>query len=268
MSEPYDYRAANPSGPGRPQGWTGTSRMPAQSLGTASQDQRPSSDYPPYGSPGRPSGGRSGGGQFRPDRSRLVDYTLKGLGLLGVALVAGFLWFLVRNDPATPAQAHTSSPTAPAGVYAFQPYQPASTVGDCADHATDKVKDFLESHTCLSLRRSLFTASLTNGQEIVTSVAVVRMSAPADAAALEAISDTDQTGHVKDLVEEGKVIPNGPDTLQEAGYYSLQRGSRLVIVMTEYVDGTLDNPANLAAKDKLLKAVSADAAKQGIGLGD
>jgi hypothetical protein len=242
--------------------------MPAQAVGTAPQDARPTSDYPPYGSPARRTGGTGGGRRFRPDRSRFVDYTLKGLGLVGVALVAGFLWFLIRNDPATQPQAHTSSPTAPAGIYAFQPYHTAVIDSNCVDHSTDKVKAYLVAHPCASLRRSLFTASLTNGQEVVTSVAVVRMTTPSDAASLKGISDTDQTGHVKDLVEDGVVIPNGPNSLQNAGYFSMLRGSRVVIVMTEYVDGTLDGGTNLGSKDGLLKRVSADAAKQGIGLGN
>jgi hypothetical protein len=241
--------------------------MPTQSVGTTSQGRRPTSDYPPYGSPGRRTGGGSGGGKSSPDRSRLVDYTLKGLGLVGVALVAGFLWFLIRNDPATPAQAHPSSPTGPAGLYAFQPFHTAVTDTNCVDHSSDKVQEYLQAHACVAMRRSLFTASLTNGQVVVTSVAVVRMPSASDAAELKAISDTDDTGHIKDLVEQGVVIPNGPGSLQNAGYYSMLRGARLEIVMTEYVDGTLDGKSNLTAKDAMLKGVSADAAKQGIGLG-
>lgn len=247
MSEPYDYRSSTPSRPGGPQGWTGTSQMPAPA---------------PYHAPA----GSTGGG-FRPDRARLLDYTLKGLGLVGVALVSGFLWFLIRNNPAAPPQAHTHSSTGPAGLYAFQPYQTAQTATDCVTHSTDKVRSYLSGHPCVSLRRSLFTASLKNGQEVVTSVAVVRMASPADAAGLKAVSDRDATGHVKDLVEEGKVIPNGPTSLQNAGYRSMLRGSRVVIVMTEFVDGTLDGKSNLRAMDGLLKGVSADALKQGIGVG-
>jgi hypothetical protein len=251
VSEPYDYRSSPPSRPGGPQGWTGTSQLPAPQLPAPA---------PYYGQTG------SGGGGFRPDRAKLLDYTLKGLGLLGVALVSGFLWFLIRNNPAAPPQAHRPSPTGPTGVYAFQPYQTAQTATDCVGHSTDHVRDYLAGHPCVSLRRSLFTASLKNGQEVVTSVAVVRMASADDAAGLKAVSDRDGSGHVRDLVEEGKVIPGGPKSLQNAGYRSALRGSRLVIVMTEYVDGDLDDRANLKAKDALLKTVSGDAIKQSVGV--
>ena len=237
-----------------------------QALGAPPPDM-PTSDYQqPYSYDRQPTGGGRGG--FRPDRSKLLDYTLKGLGLVGVALVSGFIWFLIRNNPAQP-QAHTSGPAGPAGVYAFQPYSGApSTDIDCAAHSTDKLRVFLESHPCVSLRRSLFTTMLTGGHKVITSVAVVRMPTPTDAAQLQALSDGDDTGHIQDLVEEGTVVPGGPTSLQNAGYHSTLRGTRLVIVMTEYVDGNLDTAGNLDRHDKALKAVSADAAKQGVGLGN
>jgi hypothetical protein len=238
--------------------------MPTQSLGAPAPDLQPSSGYPPYGQPDRPSGGRGSGGSGK-DRSKLLDYTLKGLGLLGVALVSGFLWFLIRNNPATPAQAQTAPPASQSVLYAFQAYSNSTTVTDCTTHATDKVKNYLVTHPCDSLTRSLFTASMTNGQKVVTSVAVVRMDGTVAAAALRKISDGEGTGHVKDLVEDGVVIPNGPQSLQNGGYYSKVKGDRLIIVMTEYVDGGADTLGNLNANDSALRAVSADAAKQGLG---
>ncbi|HEX5406821.1 MAG TPA: hypothetical protein VFX16_31490 [Pseudonocardiaceae bacterium] len=263
MSEPYDYRGQAPSQAGRPQGWAGTSRMPTQALGAPPPDLQPSSDYRPYGQPDRPSGNRGSGG-FGKDRSKLLDYALKGLGLVGVALVSGFLWFLIRNNPATPARAQTSPPASQTGLYAFQAYNNASTVTDCTDHASDKVKNYLAAHPCVSLTRSLFTASVA-GQKVVTSVAVVRMDSAASAVALRKISDGNGTGHVHDLVEDGVVIPGGPHSLQNAGYFSKVKGARLIIVMTEYVDGNADTKTNLDANDTTLRGVSSDAAKQGLG---
>jgi hypothetical protein len=224
-----------------------------------------SSDYQQQYSYDRPPTGGGRGG-FQPDRSKLLDYTLRGLGLVGVALVSGFIWFLIRNNPAQQPQAHTSGPTGPAGLYAFQPFSNPSTVTDCTAHSTDKLRVYLQEHPCVSLRRSLFTTTLPGGQKVITSVAVVRMSSQQDAAGLQTLSDRDATGHIKDLVEDGTQVPGGPSSLQNAGYHSALRGTRLVIVMTEYVDNTQDTQSNLQAHDKALKAVSADAAKQGVGL--
>ncbi|HEX5114563.1 MAG TPA: hypothetical protein VFW65_05115 [Pseudonocardiaceae bacterium] len=263
MSEPYDYRAPTPPQPGGPQGWPGTSRMPSSALGAPPPE---TSDYGPYGPPERTTGGGSGG-RFRPDRSKLLDYTLKGLGLIGVALVSGFLWYLIRNNPAQQPVAHPAPPASSAGLYAFSPYTPPSTVTNCADHASADVHRFLESNPCVSLRRSLFTASLPDNDKVITSVAVVRMPTATAAAQLRKVSDGNGTGHVHDLVEDGVVVPNGPKNLQDAGYFSQQRGARVIIVMTEFVDGTKDG-AGLSASDHTLRGVSADAAKQGIGLGN
>jgi hypothetical protein len=243
--------------------------MPTQALGTPPPDLRGSGEYQPYPPPsGRPPGRRPGShGGLGADRSKAVDYTLKGLGLLGVALVSGFLWFLIRNDPGQPTTPTSSSQTTQNGVYSFQAFHGATVVTDCAAHATEQVKSYLSAHPCVSLTRSLYTASLTDGQKVVTSVAVVQMGNSAAAGALRRISDGDNTGHVTDLVEDGTVIPNGPSDLQEAGYSSTTRGSRLIVVMTEYVDGGLDTAANLRSNDTALKAVSQDAINQGIGQG-
>jgi hypothetical protein len=93
------------------------------------------------------------------------------------------------------------------------------------------------------------------------------MESGAAARQMQQVSDGNGTGHVKDLVEDGVVIPGGPAGLQDAGYFSTVHGTRVVIVMTEFVDGTQDTPGNLNSNNRTLRAVSQDAAKQGIGLG-
>lgn len=240
-----------------------------QALGAPPPDMRTTSEYQGYGQPTRQQGPQRPGGQARgsrPDRSKLLDYTLKGLGLLGVALVAGFLWFLIRNDPAQTPANHPAQQTGPTGLYAFQPYSTGDTVTNCSVHATAEVQHFLQTNPCVSLHRSLFTATLTNGKKVITSVAVVNMGSAATAAQLRGISDRPSTGHIKDLLEDGTVVPDGPDSLQAAGYFSEVRGTRFVVVMTEFVaKADDDDKAGLSAADPKLRAVSADAAKQGLG---
>lgn len=270
MSEPYDYRAPAPSQPGRPQGWTGTSRMPTQSLGATPQDLPRTSDYGQYppaprrgpGGPRRPQGGP-------PPRSKALDYTLKGLGLLGIAVVSGLLWFLIRNNPAKPHQADNTPPPAPTGKYQFDPFQGQTTVSDCAAHSTGAVANFLKNDSCTSLTRSLYTTTLDGTQKVATSVAVVQMTSQGEAESLKSVSDEDNSGHVKDLIEDGvATIPDGPSSLQLAGYESKVKGDKLIIVMTEYADKTMDASSNLNKKstDDTLKAVSTDAIDQGLGM--
>jgi hypothetical protein len=264
VSEPYDYRAPAPSQSGRPQGWPGTSALPMQALGAPPPDltQAPHDyRYPP------PSGQRQPGpGNDRGSRGKGMDYALKGLGLLGVALVSGLLWYLIRNNPAPSGPALTTPSTQPTGLYQFQPYHGATTETDCSAHSTDRVQKFFVQHPCQSLVRSLYTTTLTNSQKVVTSVAVVRMDSTSTARSMRAISDGTATGHVKDLVEDGVVIPGGPSELQDGGYYSTVKGNRVIIVMTEFVDGALDHGDTLKSADSSLRAVSRDAAAQGIGM--
>jgi hypothetical protein len=218
--------------------------------------------YPPAGPPQRAQQPPND----RERRAKIIDYGLKGLGLLGVALVSGLLWYLIRNNPAPAGSAAAPPPSQTAGLYQFQPYQPATTESDCAAHATNRVKIYLQQHPCVSLTRSLYTTSLPDSQKVVTSIAVVRMDTAAAAKGLQQESDGNGTGHVKDLVEDGVVIPGGPKALQDGGYYSAVRGNRVIIAETEYVDGGQDSPANLNNNNHALLGVSQDAVHQGIGL--
>lgn len=273
MSEPYHYPPSPPSQPGRPQGWTGTSKLPMQALGAPPPDLQPSGPYRPQGGqtggrPGARPGGRPGGrgpGGFLRDRGKLVDYTLKGLGLLGVALVSGFLWYLIRNDPATPSATPPGQQTQSTGVYNFAPYTAPTTVTNCVAHSTERVRTYLQQHPCTSLTRSLYTATLSDGNKVITSVVIVMMDDSAAAKGLQQVSDGHGTGHIRDLVEDGTAVPGGPGSLQNAGYYSKVKGARVIVVMTEFLDKNQDSDGNLQANDSALIAVSADAAKQNLG---
>jgi hypothetical protein len=195
----------------------------------------------------------------------VLDYGLKGLGLLGVALVSGLLWYLINNNPAPTGNALTTPPSQTSGIYQFQPYHGATTETDCVAHATDHVQKFLQQHSCVSLIRSLYTTSLDDSRKVITSVVIVRMNSSADAVGLRAVSDRNGTGHVKDLVEDGVVIPGGPNALQDGGYFSAVHDDRVVIVETEFVDAGQDTGGNLTSSNHALRAVSQDAAKQGLG---
>jgi hypothetical protein len=194
-----------------------------------------------------------------------MDYTLKGLGLFGVALVSGFLWFLTHNQ--APIQTQNTAPSnQQTGKYSFTPYVAQTVVGDCPDHATKLVKNYLQAHQCVSMTRSLWTATLPDNDKVITSVAVVKMASPAEADALDKISGASNSGHVQDQVEEGYPVPNGPGTLQDGGYASKAIGSEDVIVMTEFAKGSEDvNLSSQTAAKNELYAVSEDALKQAIG---
>ena len=194
-----------------------------------------------------------------------MDYTLKGLGLFGVALVSGFVWFVTHNQAPVQTQ-NAGPPTQQAGKYSFTAYVAAAQVGDCADHATNEVKSFLSSHQCVSLTRSLWTTTLPDNDKVLTSIAVVKMGSAADARQLDQISNATGSGHVEDQVEEGYPVPSGPANLQAGGYASKAYGNVDVIVMTEFFNGNEDkNLSKQPAAKNELQAVSEDALNQKLG---
>ena len=268
MSEPhYQHRPPSQSQPSRPQGLRGTSRLPMQALGAPPGDLPPAApqSYTSYSPvpPSPPSGqpvARPGGA---PGRSKLMDYTLKGLGLLGVAVVSGFLWWLFRHGSATPEQT-TQGGGQTAGLYQFVAFHDPTMDSNCADHSTNQVQTFFKQHECTQLTRALYTTKLSDGSEVVTSVAVVKMADATQAQQLKNYSDGTNTGHVKDLVEEGaSTIPGGPANLENGGYSSELSGSSVIIAITEYKDKNKDKVTNLNANNATLSAVSKDALRLG-----
>jgi hypothetical protein len=191
-----------------------------------------------------------------------MDYTLKGLGLFGVALVSGILWFLTHNEAPVQTQ-NAGQSTQHTGKYSFTAYVGAQTVGGCANHATSQVAAFLQSHPCQSLTRSLWTTQLPDGNKVLTSVAVMKMSSAADAAQIDKIGQESKSGHVQDMVEEGYPVPNGPTNLENGGYQSDADGQYEVIVVAEFATGSED--AHLASNQPAkaeLNAVCKDALNQ------
>lgn len=291
MSEPpYHHSSPTSSQPGRQQGVRGTSRLPMQALGAPPSDLPPASpnsytgyqpvppqqqqqqygpqaQYPPSGpqqvqqyppSGPQPIQRRPGGG-----RSKTMDYTLKGLGLLGVAVVSGFLYWLFMHGSSTSVTADNGT-SQDAGAYQFVGFHGAALDSNCQAHATDQVQKFLQSHQCQLLTRSLYTTSLSDGEEVVTSVSVVKMANASQASQLKQISDGNATGHVKDLVEENvSSIPGGPTNLENGGYASEVHGNSVIIAVTEFKDKAKDTKANLKSANGSLTAVSKDALRLG-----
>lgn len=236
-----------------------------QALGAPPPDLH-SGPFPAQQGPAQQGPGQRGPQQSPPPapqgRSKAMDYTLKGLGLLGVALVSGILWFLTHNEAPVQTQ-NQGQTTQHTGKYSFTPYVAAQTAGQCASHATSQVAAFLQSHPCQSLTRSLWTTQLPDGNKVLASVAILKMGSASDAAQIDKIGQESKSGHVQDLVEEGYPVPNGPTNLENGGYQSDADGQYEVIVVAEFATGTEDAhlSGNQPAKAEL-NAVCKDALAQ------
>ncbi|RKT56960.1 hypothetical protein [Saccharothrix australiensis] len=184
------------------------------------------------------------------------SWLLRGLGLLGVAVVSGLVWLVVmpKDDPKP-----TPSPTsAPVGEFAFEraPQVPeALKDSQCAAHAYGETKTFLTSTPCQQLTRGLFTTKTPDGRTVYTSVSVVRMKTIADANKLKDLTTRDGTGNVNDLVRDGAVQVPGLRSLGSGGFAARQQDRDVIIIESDAAQRSPTEEEHVA----LMKRISADA---------
>ncbi|MCK2254390.1 hypothetical protein [Crossiella sp. S99.1] len=180
-----------------------------------------------------------------------VNYAVKGLGLVGVAILSGLLW--VAFQPSLVVGTPTTPPGVPA--YQFQAHAEHRDT-DCRKRAYGVVAEFLSSSKCQQVARSLHTTSTADGAKVVVSISVVRMADSKSAVELNQLASRDKTGNITDLLRDGYTVPDGPRKLTGAGYASTVTGSVVTIVESDFfTEGRADLD--------LLKAISTDALRFG-----
>ncbi|ONI88411.1 hypothetical protein ALI22I_18790 [Saccharothrix sp. ALI-22-I] len=181
---------------------------------------------------------------------------LKGLGLLGVAVVSGLVWLVVmpKSEPSgTPA-----TTSAPPGEFTFakSPDVPEPLKdSNCAPHAYGQTKTFLTSTPCQQLTRGLYTTTTPDGVTVYTSVSVVRMKTLADATKLKDLTSRDGTGNVNDLVKDGAVRVPNMTTLANGGFAAQQQELDVIIIESDSAKHGPDETAHIT----LMKRISNDA---------
>ena len=193
-----------------------------------------------------------GGGPQPPDRrNRLL---LQGLGLVGVAVLSGLLFWAVQPSHVAGVAEAASDQNATAGKYSFTRVAGPTTDTDCAQHAFSKTQTFLQQHPCQQLVRSLYSTTLPDGTQAVVSLVDVKMPSHDDAEQLRQLTNDDKTGHVHDLIKDGGVSMPGMPTsgqLQDGGYAAATNGDVTTITLTAVVSGHQDQA--------ILKGISSDA---------
>jgi hypothetical protein len=221
---------------------------PGQSPWPENQPQRPDRP-PPIQFHEEPA---SGGG------SSALDWTLRIVGLVAVAVISGFVWWFLTNDSGDQdptGYGNTPSEESGGGEFDFtaeldQPVEDDS----CGEHAYGQIKDFLNRKPCELLTRGIYSTSI-DGRTVFTSVSVVRMADEGLAKELRDLTDTENTGNVNDLVREGEVSIDGLETLSAGGGYdSSQDGTDVVIVESDY-----DPAARKGGSEDELDRVCSDA---------
>lgn len=191
-----------------------------------------------------------------PPPARRSAWVGKALALVGVAVVSGFVWWVLQ--PSNPVDGPVGQPQKTAGEFEFtavaQLPEPVKD-SDCAAHATGQTQAFFKNTPCIQLTRAFYTAKLPDGRTVYSSVSVVKMKSSDEARQLRELTQKDGTGNVKDLVLDKAISLPPLTTLANGGYASEQRDQEVVIVES-------DSPvrgSDALAHNKEMKKVSMDA---------
>ncbi|MFD0922296.1 hypothetical protein [Saccharopolyspora rosea] len=181
-----------------------------------------------------------------------MGWVLRGLALVAVSVVSGLIWIAIKPGSGGESDA---PPPGPQTRYQFQPLRKEEAFQGCRQVSRDEVATFFEKQECDHLTRALYSTTLPDGRRVLTSVVTVLMPDEASAQQLDALTTRDNTGNIKNLVEEGR-DRNLPE-LNDKAYGSQRQGRLVVIGDSAYFDQKTPN------KDPVLLDVTNDALKLG-----
>jgi hypothetical protein len=133
--------------------------------------------------------------------------------------------------------------------------------GDCTDHTTGQLAEYLTANGCTDMKRSLYTMTV-DGRPAVISVADIVLSDPADVAPFAELSTRNGTGDVLTLIRDGETFDGAPTSFTDDPTYLADGGSstgEVVVVQAMWNDGGpthADDPALAPALQQVLPAVA------------
>ncbi|MER7083878.1 hypothetical protein SAMN02982929_02886 [Saccharopolyspora kobensis] len=181
-----------------------------------------------------------------------MGWALRGAGLLAISLVSGLIWLAVKPDAPEPEE------TPPlATKYDFQPIRREEGFLGCQNVSDYKIQEFFKNEECEHLTRALYNTTLPDGTRVLTSVVTVQMRSADSAQRLNDLTAEENTGNIRDLVDDG--IQNTQDLpkLADKAYASERQDNLVVIGDSAYYDKKTTN------KDPSLLDVSKEALKLG-----
>ncbi|MDA3643615.1 hypothetical protein LZ318_09020 [Saccharopolyspora indica] len=181
-----------------------------------------------------------------------MGWALRGAGLFAISVVSGLIWLAVKPDAPEPEEAPPL-----ATKYAFQPIRREEGFRGCQNVSDYKIQEFFRKEECEHLTRALYDTTLEDGSRVLTSVVTVLMPNAESAQNLDDLTTKDNTGNIRDLVDDG--IQNTQDLpkLADKAYASDQQDRLVVISDSAYYDKKTLN------KDPILLDVSREALKLG-----
>jgi hypothetical protein len=163
---------------------------------------------------------------------------LKGAGLVGIAVVSGLLWWLIRHQE-PPAQ--VAQPPANAGQFQFTLAEGPEVSTDCVKKSYSKTQDFFKENPCTRLSRALYTTT-SGGARALVSVVLVTMPDATKATALKTLTDSNNTGNISDMVRDKTAKIPGQPALATGDYESHVNGSEVTIVLASFFQEHKDVP--------------------------
>lgn len=182
------------------------------------------------------------------------------LGLLGVAVVSGFLWWLIRHDATPEASAHrhhSSSSSSKhggeakkkpkltpvqAGPVSYQLVDKLSESSSCDKASSGQLQQWFKQNQCQQLNRGVFVTGKGKNR-VAVSVAVVTMPTPVQAGTLKSMVDNG-AGNVGDLHAAGKVDMDGMPKLSGGSRRTNALYTRVAITQAAPMDGSsVDQPS-------------------------
>ncbi|WP_344678828.1 hypothetical protein [Saccharopolyspora taberi] len=182
-----------------------------------------------------------------------MGWVLRGLGLCAIAVVSGLLWTALRPDAPEPV----AQDPGPVTKYQFTPVKKEEAFQGCKNVSNAKIAQFFAAKECDHLTRALYTTTLPGGERVLTSVVTVLMPDVQSATELNELTTKNNTGNIKDLVDDGHQGKPRYPALDDDGYAS-QRQERLVVIGDS---AYFDKPTS--ANDPVLREVTKDALKLG-----
>ncbi|MFC4856347.1 hypothetical protein [Actinophytocola glycyrrhizae] len=202
----------------------------------------------------------------RPPGNPALQWALRIVGLVAVAVISGVVWYYITDDGQQPNTAADESGTEQEteGRFDFSPHpdmtSPA-TDENCAKHAYGRIEEHLQANPCDHLSQQLFVTEV-DGRTVYASVSVVTMPDEDKAAELRLLTDEDGSGNVNDVLRDGGVTVEGMDRLSAGGGYAAKQNGREVVIVEADLDPKDQSEGEAAKKkdeDEILDPVCDDA---------
>lgn len=181
-----------------------------------------------------------------------MGWALRGAGLFAISVVSGLIWLAVKPPAPEPEE-----PPPPAMKYAFEPIRREEGFRGCQNVSDYKIQEFFRSEECEHLTRALYDTTLPDGTRVLTSVVTVLMPNADSAQRLDDLTTKDDTGNIRDLVDDGIQDTKDLPALSDKAYASDRQDRLVVIGDSAYYE------KKTPSKDPVLLDVSREALKLG-----